>query len=126
MHEAGIAASVLEIAETEARKLGARAIRVVKLRMGDFSGVVADALEFAFDALKAGTLAEQAKLEIERIPLTAWCSKCQAARQPQQELMLWCPTCNTPLEVMTGQELDVEYIEIDEPELGREPWSASA
>jgi len=126
MHEAGIAASVLEIAETEARKLGATTIRVVKLRLGDFSGVVADALEFAFEALKAGTLADQARLEIERIPLTAWCSTCQATRQPQEELMLWCPACNTPLEVMTGQELDVEYIEIDEPERGREPWSASA
>lgn len=128
MHEAGIASNVLEIAEEEARKRGARSIRLVKMRVGEFSGIVADSLEFAFDALKVETMASQARLEIEHIPLVAWCSHCQTTRQPESNLVLWCPRCSLPLEVTSGQELDVEYIEIEDDGVTEESpaWNESA
>jgi hydrogenase nickel incorporation protein HypA/HybF len=128
MHEAGIAASVLQIAEDEARKRGARSIRVVKVRVGEFSGIVADSLEFAFDALKIETLAADARLEMERIPLIARCPKCQESRRPESNLVLWCPQCSSPLEVIAGQELDVQYIEIEDGDLAEEKpaWNESA
>jgi hydrogenase nickel incorporation protein HypA/HybF len=128
MHEAGIASSVLEIAEEEARKRGARSIRLVKMRVGEFSGVVADSLEFAFDALKVETMASEARLEIEPIPLVAWCPRCRVARQPESNLVLWCPECSSPLEVTSGQELDVAFIEIEEADVTEEnpAWNESA
>ena len=49
MHEAGIAQSIIEIAENVA---GGRPIAKIHLKLGAFTGVVQEALEFAFEALK--------------------------------------------------------------------------
>jgi len=122
MHEAGIAASILEIVETEALKHGARAIGRVRVRVGEFSGVVPEALEFAFDALKDGTIASGATLDMERIPLVAWCPRCRQNARPETNLVLWCPSCEGPLEITAGQELDVAYIDLEEGEPG---WNES-
>ena len=40
----------------------------IRLRIGALSGVVPEALEFAFEALRPGTLAEKAELAIESVP----------------------------------------------------------
>jgi hydrogenase nickel incorporation protein HypA/HybF len=128
MHEAGIVSSVLEIAEDEARKRGARSIRVVKMRVGEFSGVAVESLQFAFEALKVDTMAAGGQLEIERVPMLAWCTRCEAPVKPDANLVLWCPRCSSPLEVRSGQELDVEYIEIEEERAAEEnaAWNESA
>lgn len=114
MHEAGIAASILDIAHTTAQERGARGVTAIKVRVGDFSGVVPDALQFAFECAREGTLAERATLIIERVALQTWCPFCSRAASPQPDLILWCETCGNPLEVRAGQELDVEYVDLDE------------
>ena len=45
------------------------------MRVGAFSGVVPDALEFAFEVLKHDTPAETATLEMEVIPLRIYCQR---------------------------------------------------
>jgi Zn finger protein HypA/HybF involved in hydrogenase expression len=51
MHEAAIAQSVIEVAEGVARQSGSAKVRKIKLRIGEFRGVVEDALEFSFQVL---------------------------------------------------------------------------
>ena len=70
MHEAGLMQTALELAEAHARAAGAVRIHRLCLRVGDLSGVVPEALEFAFQALSVGGPAEGAMLEIERVPGT--------------------------------------------------------
>ena len=65
MHEAGIAAEILEIARAQAVAHGKARVAEVTVRVGDMSGVVAEALEFAFEALR-GCPALGAVLEIGR------------------------------------------------------------
>jgi hydrogenase/urease nickel incorporation metallochaperone HypA len=48
MREASIVRSVIDIAESEARKHGGLDIRKIKLKVGEFRGVVKEALEFSF------------------------------------------------------------------------------
>jgi hydrogenase nickel incorporation protein HypA/HybF len=67
MQEAAIAQSVIEIPEGVARQRGLGKVRKIKLRIGEFRGVVGDALEFSFQVLKKGTLAECAELEVETL-----------------------------------------------------------
>jgi Zn finger protein HypA/HybF involved in hydrogenase expression len=50
----------------------------VKLRIGRLSGVVPEALQFAFDALKTDSPAAEAELEIEAVPAVCWCPGCAA------------------------------------------------
>jgi hypothetical protein len=60
MHEMSIAQSVLDIAFSEMEKRAARRVQKIKIRIGEFSGVVKEALEFAFDVLTPDTPASGA------------------------------------------------------------------
>ena len=112
MHELALAQSILEISEAEARKRQAVAIRKIKLKLGDFTGVVREALEFSFDALKGDTLARGGELEIESVPLEIRCPQCQVVTRVEEFCFL-CPDCGAPAEVVAGRELQVEFIEVE-------------
>lgn len=111
MHELALAENILKISEVEARKHQAASITKIKLRVGEFTGVVREALEFSFQVLKQGTLAENAELEIECIPLETRCPQCgRTATSPLQDVCLICPTCGNAVEILSGRDLQVEYV----------------
>ncbi|MBL8232084.1 MAG: hydrogenase maturation nickel metallochaperone HypA [Bryobacterales bacterium] len=114
MHETGLAASILDIAEREAHRHGSSRILLVRLKLGRFTGVVRESLEFAFEALRPGTLAEDAVLDIEPVPLAAKCPACQWSGEPVREFCFICPCCNAPLEILSGREMQVAFIELEE------------
>ena len=113
MHEISIAQSILEIAEANARKQNARRIRAIKIRLGEFTTVVREALEFAFEVARRDTLAENARLVVEIVPMVIRCVTCGPVTAPARGVCLICPQCGLPLEVVSGEELQVEYIEVD-------------
>jgi len=113
MHEISIAQDIIEIAEAKAREENSPCIQVIKIRLGEFTTIVREALEFAFEIARRETLAENARLEIESVPMVVRCVSCGPVTDPVREVCLLCPQCGLPLEVVTGEELQVEYIEID-------------
>ncbi|HNY40813.1 MAG TPA: hydrogenase maturation nickel metallochaperone HypA [Bryobacteraceae bacterium] len=113
MHEAGIAAEILEIAKTQAAEHGHMRVSEVAVRLGEMSGVVAEALEFAFEALRDGA-AEGARIEIKRIPVLARCEACRVESRPGADLVLWCAQCGRPMKVLEGEELTVESVVLED------------
>ena len=113
MHEMAIAQSVLDIAFGEMEKRAARRVQKIKITIGEFSGVVKEALEFAFDVLTPDTAASGAEVEIEVVPLTADCAQCGPVRCRLNDLNLICPTCGSTLRISGGREMRVEYLDID-------------
>ena len=113
MHEISIAESIVQIAEAKAREQNAQSIQVIKLRLGTFTTIVPDALEFAFDICREGTLARDARLDIEIVPMVVLCVVCEASTQPVQGVCLICEQCGFPLEIVSGEELQIEYIEVN-------------
>ena len=113
MHELSIVQSIIEIAEVKAREENSRCIQLIKIRLGEFTTVVREALEFAFEIARRETLAENARLEIESVPMVVRCVTCGAVTDPVREVCLLCPQCGLPLEVVSGEEMQVEYIEIE-------------
>lgn len=113
MHEMAIVQSVLDIAFAEARKHSARKINGVKLRIGELSGVVRESVEFAFEVLTKGTPAESAFLEIETVPLKAACGSCGSDSASGEGTVLVCRECGDALEIISGREMKVEYIDLD-------------
>jgi hydrogenase nickel incorporation protein HypA/HybF len=113
MHEISIAQSIIEIAEAKARQENSRCIQVIKIRLGEFTTVVREALEFAFEVARLETLAENARLEIESVAMTVRCVICGSVSNPVRAVCLICPQCGLPLEVVSGEEFQVEYIEIE-------------
>jgi hydrogenase nickel incorporation protein HypA/HybF len=112
MHEVGIMQETLRLAEQQARTAGASQVHKLRLRVGQMSGVVQESLEYAFEVLRSGTLAETAALEIEPIPATCWCATCQA-EFPSPDLAYECPRCGQLSgELRRGRELELVSLEI--------------
>ncbi len=114
MHELGLVRSILEIAEAHARQAGAQAIREIGLRVGALSGVDSSALEFAFEAAKQGTLAEQGRLVVQWVPLLAFCEDCGLEFEVSSPFAIaLCPVCHQAVaSLKQGQELEVDYLEV--------------
>jgi hydrogenase nickel incorporation protein HypA/HybF len=113
MHEMSIAQSVLDIAVGEMEKNASRGIRKIKISIGEFSGVVKEALEFAFDVLITETPAAKASIEIEVVPMTAKCLECGEFECSINDLNLFCPTCGRIAYINSGREMKVDYLDLE-------------
>ena len=112
MHEVGLMQSTLAIALERAADEGAHRIHRLTMRIGPLSGVVPEALEFAFDVLTRGTIAEGATLEVEHLPILCYCPTCRLEFQPD-DLFCECPQCLDPrVEVHRGRELELASLEV--------------
>jgi len=114
MHEISIMQSTLELAEESARKANCTEILAIRLRVGLLSGVVPEALEFAFDVLKMGSMMENARLEIERVPASFSCSGCGLKDLLSDVLRFDCPECGGFLTVQDGaNDLELAQLEVN-------------
>jgi hydrogenase nickel incorporation protein HypA/HybF len=112
MHEVGIIQSMLDLAIQTAQQNKASRIHQIRLRVGVMSGVVADALDFAFEVVRQGTMAAEARLDVETVPMTCWCAKCQREFQPG-DFPCECPQCHElSAELRHGRELELASLEI--------------
>jgi hydrogenase nickel incorporation protein HypA/HybF len=116
MHEVGIMQRVFEIAFVHLGQEKATRIRRLRLRVGGLSGVIPEALQFAFDALKKDTPAAEASLEVDYVPVRLVCLQCGLDFGADDSTDL-CPTCGSPhATVQQGRELDVVSLEVSREE----------
>jgi hydrogenase nickel incorporation protein HypA/HybF len=116
MHEMAIAQSVIDIAFAESSRYAGQRISKIKLSVGEFSGVVKEALDFAFQALKKDTPAADAEIEIEVVKLRAVCEACGEVECRLNDLKFTCEACGQQLTITAGREMRVDYIDLDDGE----------
>jgi hydrogenase nickel incorporation protein HypA/HybF len=115
MHELGIATSILETVEAEAKKRPDAKFKVIGLRIGEVAGVDVDALTFGWEAITKDTEWESLKLSIEQLPRKNRCDACGHEFTVSDYLHLDCPQCGTfPTFNISGDELDIAYMETEE------------
>ena len=113
MHELSIMESALSLALEKAQEAGARRVQGIRLRIGALSGVVPEALEFAFEALVPGTPAEGAQLAIEHVPARFWCTTCTREFEAP-DMLAECPECHNPsADLRAGREMELASLEIE-------------
>ncbi|HBG91956.1 MAG: hypothetical protein A3J81_02485 [Nitrospirae bacterium RIFOXYB2_FULL_43_5] len=113
MHEASIALSVLEIAVDSCRKAGYNRIESIRLKIGRASGIMIDALLFAFNAVKADTIAAEASVIIDEIAVSGLCSSCDKDFVTEEKYVLCCPECSSAsFNIKTGRELEIIDMEV--------------
>ncbi len=111
MHEASIMQEVLLQAERHAREHACTTVHFIRLRVGALSGVVPEALEFAFAALRQGTMAANATLEVERVEARARCGACRR-EFTLEDAIYPCPDCGSwQSDLLQGRELDLARLE---------------
>lgn len=109
MHELSLMTQLLNDAAAVA---GDAPICAMRVRVGPLSGVVIDALRFAFEALAPGTPAAGARLDVEETALAFRCPRCGADYSTPVG-SYQCPSCGSnDGELRGGNELELVSIEV--------------
>ncbi len=110
MHELGITQNIIAIVTENAQ--GQKVQRVL-LEIGKLSAIMPEAVQFCFDICAAGTIVEGAILEILEIPGSARCRQCGEIIPLERPFGI-CNCGSVQLELITGEELKIKEIEIEE------------
>ena len=112
MHEASIIESAFALGFARMRQEGATRILQFQLRIGALSGVVPEALQFAFEAMKENTPASGAELVIVCVSTLLCCHDCGTEFEAENHPDL-CPKCGSwQTEVCRGREMEVVSLEL--------------
>lgn len=114
MHELAIAESILTSVEQEIERRQLPAVQKIVVRVGALSGVVPEALQFSFEAIRTDTALAETRLEIEWVDVHGFCRSC-GREFDVEDLLFACPICGSGgIEVTRGQELEIAYLEVDD------------
>ncbi len=113
MHEMSICESLLTIIEAQAAEKQFQKVKTVRLEIGPLAGVEVEALQFSYDVVTRGSLAENSKLEICHMPIQAWCMACAEPIIVSQRYDP-CPKCESyQVQITGGDELRIKDMEVD-------------
>ena len=114
MHEISLAEDIRRIAEGVLAGRSFKRVVRVRLKIGPLSGVNVDSLRFAMGIVAEGTPLDGVELDVDCLPLQLSCQECATVFEPK-EFEFTCPSCaSTRIKVISGDEMDVENIEIEE------------
>jgi hydrogenase nickel incorporation protein HypA/HybF len=113
MHELSLSSAVLA---TTLKHADGRRVSAINLRIGRLRQVIPDSLEFYFEFVSRETVCEGARLEMEVIDARLRCRPC-GTEWAIEIPAFRCPTCGgSGVEVASGDEFEVESIEVEEAE----------
>ncbi len=113
MHELSLSSAIVN---TVVKHAAGRRVTLVSMRVGRLRQVVPDTLEFYFDFVARDTVCEGARLEQEIVEAWLRCNPCDTT-WPIEIPAFRCPTCGgSDVEVASGNEFEVESIEVEEAE----------
>jgi len=111
VHELPISQDILSIALRHAGD--AKRIIHLYLVIGDLSSIVGDSIQFYWDFISKGTLAEGSTLHFERIKTRFRCSDCESEFEPVGR-NFECQECGShQVELVAGREFRLESIEVE-------------
>ncbi|MFA5368171.1 MAG: hydrogenase maturation nickel metallochaperone HypA [Dehalococcoidia bacterium] len=113
MHEMAITQGLIDLVLEHAQKSGAKKVLRVNVVAGELSGYVDECMQFYYEQLSKGTIAEDAKLFFKRVPTQGRCRDC--GHEFTIKKLDWiCPECHKKnVQLVKGMELFVESIEVD-------------
>ena len=113
MHELPIAENIRNLAVKHAEKADAEKITDIFLVIGQLSSVVDESIQFYWDMITEGTIAQGAILHFRRIPAEMKCKTCSTTFAPDGRDYI-CPECGGhKIEIIAGDEFFMEAIEVE-------------
>ena len=113
MHEFPITQQIVKLAEKHAVENNAKAVKSIKLVVGDYSGFIGESIQMYFDVISEGTLCDGAAIEIQRVKPKLLCAQCGEYFE-RKPMSFTCPFCGGeggPSEI--GKEFYIDSIEIE-------------
>ena len=113
MHELSITESLINLALKHGQKAGATRITDLFLVIGNLSSVIDDSVQFYWDIVAKGTLAEGAQLHFRRLAVEMQCLACETHYAPGPD-QLTCPSCQSSrVKIIQGDEFYLESINVE-------------
>ena len=113
MHELAICQSLMDQVEAIAEERNALTVTSIVIGIGPLSGVEVQLLRNAYPVASAGTIAEDAELIIEQLPVKVRCNHCghEAEAPPNKLSCQQCGDWRTTL--ISGDELMLMSLELE-------------
>lgn len=114
MHEASLVMGILRIVQDEAAKHGATCVTRVTLGLGLLACIEEQTLRGCFEIFAENTVADQAELVIEKIPLECWCEDCEQPFSLHKKHFI-CPHCGSAdISFAGGHGCTITAMEVEE------------
>ncbi|CUH75911.1 hydrogenase maturation nickel metallochaperone HypA [Tropicibacter naphthalenivorans] len=112
MHEMSICEGIRTVIEDHTRGHDVKGVKCVRVEIGQFAGVEKPALEFAFEVVMRGSVAEGAQLIMIDLPGKAMCYDCMHEVEIPERLAP-CPDCGGGKLMPTGgEEMRIKDLEV--------------
>jgi hydrogenase nickel incorporation protein HypA/HybF len=112
MHELSLATSLLQIAQEQAELEKFDKVMEIHVDVGRLSCIEPDALSFCFEAIRADSIASEAKLVLTIVPGLARCRSCALEAELNNHFDP-CPSCGAfGMEVLSGNTMRVTGLEV--------------
>ena len=113
MHEGSLTEDLFEHVLIHAREAKAKRVTRVKVTIGALSDMTAESIQFYWDSMAPGTIAEHAALEFDSAPGTASCNTC-GEKFEIVEAYAACPKCGAfPVTVTGGNGVYLSSLEVE-------------
>lgn len=113
MHETSLVQALFRQVETLAAAHPGRRVTAVRVHVGPLSGVEPLLLNEAYDRLAPHTVAADAQLLLELVPMTAMCNDCRREFTTDEPKFV-CPHCGgRDVRVLAGDAVVLESISLE-------------
>jgi len=113
MHELPVTKSILNITVEEAEKHKAKKVKDIKIKIGELTGLVPVSIQYYFDIISKGTIAEGANVIIDKIPIKVLCKNC-GHNYDASTKDFKCMKCESEnIKITGGNEFYIDSIEIE-------------
>ena len=115
MHELPVTDEILKIVLKHAQRNNVQRVVSINLQIGKLSDLEDEWIQRYFDHLSKGTLAEGAKLKIERMPIKMQCNSCSQTYEVEIAGLenLVCPHCGAEgASLLSGREYYIKDMEV--------------
>lgn len=113
MHELAITQSILNICLKEEELYKFKTIKTININLGEFTGLIPKSITYYFKIISKGTSAENAKINIKKIPVNIKCNLCFYEGEIKKEEYT-CPKCNgIDFKILNGNEFFIESLEVE-------------
>jgi hydrogenase nickel incorporation protein HypA/HybF len=113
VHEYSIVASLIDRVQQEAAAHEGARVHRLHVKIGELAGVELDLLKTAFDTFREKTICDGAELTIHSVEPAWACPSCK--RSVERGAVLRCEACGRPARMTRGDEIILERIEMEAP-----------
>ena len=113
MHELALTEGIINIINSQQEQEGFSRVLEIRLRVGEYSGIVPECIREFFPIAAKGTAAEEAELVVEPVEAAFRCLDCGYEGGIERKSAC-CPACGSlAVRLIAGREFYVESLKVE-------------